>query len=74
MKTHDNHLSLDTTTPDKVVWVLLRAAQEYEASAKSLIARFEDTDSARPWKAIAKRLKTVATLIEHDLKRMGVES
>jgi hypothetical protein len=62
---------LDVDAPEKVIPVLLNAAERFRSDAGGLNYDWNDARAGAPWNEIAKALERAASKIEKALKRIG---
>ena len=64
-------LNLDVDCPEKVIDVLLEAADAYQESANELTADWQDPSAGRPWYVLTHILYQAAVTAEKRLKKIG---
>lgn len=64
--------NLDVDSPDKVLPVLRKSADEFYESASELTSEWQDKGAGRPWEIIARELEICANKIEKKLIKAGV--
>jgi len=63
--------NLDVDSPEKVLSVLRKSADEFNESAAELTESWQDSGAGRPWEIVARELEICANRIEKKLIKAG---